>query len=78
MLAGAVLKVLAEERLEQFADRVQTRILEGKPGGIRSSHAGNQQDKYDSFLQNHAETFQAFLNHSGGSWNVLLSGARTV
>lgn len=39
---NAVLKVLAEERLEQFADQVQTRILEGKPAGVNSSHAGNQ------------------------------------
>jgi len=76
--ADAILKVLAEERLEQFADRVQTRILEGKPAGVKGSHAGRQQDKYDNILQNHAETFQAFLNHSGGSRHMFLSGPRTV
>lgn len=37
----AVLEVLAEERLEQFADRVQTRILDGKQAELKSSHAGN-------------------------------------
>lgn len=67
VVADAVLKVLAEERLEQFADRVQTRILEGKPAGVKSNHAGNQQNKYDRFFQNHAQTFQAFLKHSGES-----------
>ena len=65
--ADAVLKVLAEERLEQFADRIQTRIVEGKPAGVKSSHAGNQQNKYDSFFQNHAQSFQAFPKHSGES-----------
>ncbi|KAL3130865.1 hypothetical protein ABBQ38_000195 [Trebouxia sp. C0009 RCD-2024] len=64
-MLNAVLKVLAEERLEQFADQVQTRILEGKQARVSGSHAGNQQDKYDSFLHTHEETFQAFLEHSG-------------
>lgn len=59
--------MLAEERLEQFADQVQTRILEGKQARVSGSHAGNQQDKYDSFLHTHEETFQAFLEHSGGT-----------
>lgn len=76
--ADAVLKVLAEERLEQFADQVQTRILEGKPAGVNSSHAGNQQNTYDKFFQNHAQTFQAFLKHSGESWRVFLCVARTL
>ncbi|DBB17194.1 TPA: hypothetical protein ACH3X3_014258 [Trebouxia sp. C0006] len=62
---GAIIKVLAEEKLEEFADRVQTRILEGKPAGVKGSRAGMQQDKYNDILQNHAETFQAFLNYSG-------------
>jgi len=76
--AGAIIKVLAKERLEQFADRVQTRILEGKPAGVKGSRAGRQQDKHDNILQNHAETFQAFLNHSGGRRHMVLSGPRTV
>ena len=70
--------MLAEERLEEFADRVQTRILEGKPAGVKGSRAGMQQDKYNDILQNHAETFQAFLNYSGGRRHMFLSGLRTV
>ena len=70
--------MLAEERLEEFADRVQTSILEGKPAGVKGSRAGMQQDKYNDILQNHAETFQAFLNYSGGRRHMFLSGPRTV
>ncbi|KAL0042367.1 hypothetical protein WJX77_010186 [Trebouxia sp. C0004] len=39
-----------------------------RPGVLKAKqqgHAGKQQDKYDKFLQNHAQTFQAFLKHSG-------------
>lgn len=63
--------MLAEERLEHFADRVQTRILDGKQAGVKSSHAGNQQDKYSKFLRTHEKAFQAFLHHSGGQILVL-------
>jgi len=76
--AGAIIKVLAEERLQQFADRVQTRILEGRSAGVKGSHAGRQQDKCNNVLQNTAETFQAFLSHSGGRRHMFLSGPRTV
>lgn len=56
-----------------------TRILEGKQVRVSGSHAGNQQDKYDSFLHTHEESFQALLDlNSGEGWHAVLSRARFV
>ena len=76
--ADAVLKVLAEEKLEHFADRVQTRIIQGKQATVSGSHTKNLQDECDSFLHTHEDTFQALLNHSGGSWHAVFSRTKCV
>ncbi|DBB01795.1 TPA: hypothetical protein ACH3X1_000410 [Trebouxia sp. C0004] len=58
--------ILAEDKLEQFADRVQTRILEGrKEKGKPAEYVAKQQQKYCD-LQKNAQPFQKFLDKSGG------------
>ena len=75
--AVAILKVLAEERLEQFADRVQTRIIQGKTATVEDSQAQHQQQQCDDFVHKHEGIFQAFLTQSGESWHLLLSEAKS-
>lgn len=67
VFAAAVVKVLAEDKLEQFADRLQTRILEGREEkGKSAEHVTKQQQEYCDFAQNNAQSFQKFLDKSGG------------
>ncbi|KAL3131747.1 hypothetical protein ABBQ38_007467 [Trebouxia sp. C0009 RCD-2024] len=64
--ADTVVKTLAEDKLEQFADRVQTRILEGKEErGVTPERVLSQQQKYSTFVQRNAGPFQAFMHKSG-------------
>jgi len=61
-----VVKVLAEDKLEQFADRVQTRILEGgEEKGKPAEYVTKQQQKYCDLVQKNAQPFQKFLDKSG-------------
>ena len=65
--AAAVVKVLAEDKLEQFADRVHTRILEGREEkGKPAEYVTKQQQKYCDFVQKNAQPFQKFLDKPGG------------
>lgn len=69
--ADTVVKTLAEDKLEQFADRVQTRILEGKEErGVTPERVLSQQQKYSTFVQRNAGPFQAFMHKSGGVSNL--------
>ena len=52
-------------RLEEFAERVHTRLLLGRPS---ESHVQNQQQQEQtitSFIDTNAEMFQALIQHSG-------------
>ena len=67
VFAAAVVRVLVEDKLEQFADRVQTRILEGREEKVKSAeYVTKQQQKYYDSVQKHAQPFQKFLDKSGG------------
>ena len=67
VFAAAVVRVLAEDKLEQFADRVQTRILEGREEkGNSAEDVTKQQQKYCDFVQTNAQSFQKLLDKSGG------------
>jgi len=71
---AAVLRVLAEDKLEQFADQVQTRIFEGREeAGVGPDRAQKQQQKYNTFIQRNAGPFQAFLTKSGGTFCACLT-----
>ncbi len=66
-VAGIVVRVLAEDKLELFADRVQTRMLEGREEKGRTPEGVlKQQQKYSDFVQRNGQPFQAFLDKSGG------------
>ena len=62
------------ERLEQLADQVQTRILEGRQARVSGSHAGNQQDKYDSFCIPVKRPFRLSANTQVGAGTQLCLG----
>lgn len=65
-VAATVVRVLAEDKLEQFVDRVQTRILEGREEKGRTSEGVLKQQQTNSdFVQRNGQPFQAFLDKSG-------------
>ena len=73
VFAAAVVRVLAEDKLEQFADRVQTRILEGREEkGNSAEDVTKQQQNYCDFVQTNAQKFQKFFGQVRWA-SVLLS-----
>ncbi len=68
LLQLTILKVLAQDKLEYFADRVQTRIWEGREDvGADPLGAQKQRQKYNTFVQRNAGPFEAFSTKSSGT-----------
>lgn len=61
-----VVRALAEERLEQFADRVKARIMQGREEKeLTPERVLRQQQTYRKFVQRNCQPCQEFLNKSG-------------
>ncbi|KAL0023143.1 hypothetical protein WJX77_006653 [Trebouxia sp. C0004] len=62
-----VVRGLAEEKLTQFADRVQTRILQSTvvTEEERTQWAAKQKQKYKTFVESDSSFYEEFLHVSG-------------
>ena len=71
MLCDAVVRGLAEKELTQFADHVQTRILQTAPVTQEdiTRRAATQRQKYQTFVQSNSNFFNGLLRVSGLSYN---------
>ena len=60
---------LAEEKLTQFADRLQTRMLKSEPmtEEERTKWAAKQNEKYRTFVETNSSFYEGLLQVSGES-----------
>lgn len=67
-MGATVVRGLAEKELTQFADLLQTRILQSAPmtEEEQTKWAAKQKQKYKTFVETNSSFFEGFLQVSGG------------
>ncbi len=74
-MGAAVIRGLAEQKLTQFADRVQSRILQSAPMSEegRTNRATTQKHMYRLFVESNSSFYEEFMQVSGLSSLSVLS-----